>query len=111
MADTFGSLLDLFKNLAVSKAYGEPVNLGGQTVVPVALVSFGFGGGSEGDSASGQGGSGGGGGGIVIPLGVYTNNNGRTAFRPNTIATLACLVPLVAVTGAAVRRAITAARK
>ncbi|GAB5077990.1 hypothetical protein [Arthrobacter sp. AD-310] len=107
MADTFESLVDAFRNFAVSRAYGEPVNLGGQEVVPVALVSFGFGGGSE----SGQGGSGGGGGGTVIPLGVYTSNNGRTVFRPNTIATLACLVPLVAVTGAAVRRAITAARK
>lgn len=99
--------MDVFRNFAVSRAYGEPVNLGGQDVVPVALVSFGFGGGSE----SEQGGSGGGGGGTVIPLGVYTHINGRTVFRPNTIATLACLVPLVAVTGAAVRRAITAARK
>jgi uncharacterized spore protein YtfJ len=111
MADTFGSLQDLFKDLGVSRAYGEPINFGGQTVVPVALVSFGLGGGSEGGSEPGQAGSGGGGGGTVIPLGVYTNNNGRTVFRPNTIATLACLVPLVAVTGAAVRRAIAAARK
>lgn len=107
MADTFGSLLDIFKNLAVSRAYGEPVNLGGQEVLPVALVSFGFGGGSE----SEQGGSGGGGGGTVIPLGVYTTSNGRTVFRPNTVAVLACLVPLVAVAGTAVRRAITASRK
>lgn len=107
MADTFGSLLDLFKNLAVSRAYGEPVNIGGQTVVPVALVSFGFGGGTESD----QGGSGGGGGGTVIPLGVYTSVNGRTVFQPNTIATLACMVPLVAAAGTAVRRAIKAARR
>ncbi|WP_411375693.1 hypothetical protein ACLH0K_04790 [Arthrobacter sp. MPF02] len=81
--------------------------MGGQEIVPVALVSFGFGGGSE----SGEGASGGGGGGVVIPLGVYTSSNGRTVFRPNTIATLAGLVPLVTVAGATVRRAITAARK
>lgn len=107
MADTFASLVDTFKNVGVTRAYGTPVNVGGQEVIPVALVSFGFGGGSE----PGDGASGGGGGGMVIPVGVYTTVNGQTVFQPNTLALFACLVPLVAVTGTAVRRAIAAARK
>ncbi|HJW01547.1 MAG TPA: hypothetical protein VJ617_20845 [Arthrobacter sp.] len=106
MADTFSNLVDTFKNVGVSRAYGDPVQLGGQEVIPVALVSFGFGGGNEGDGGA----SGGGGGGMVLPLGVYRNVGGDVAFRPNTVVMLACLVPLVAVLGAAVRRVIRAAR-
>lgn len=107
MPDTLSSLADSFKNMGVARAYGTPVNVGGEDIVPVALVSFGFGGGTESD----QGASGGGGGGFVVPLGVYRTVNGRTAFRPNTIVTLVCLVPLVSVTGAALRKALLAARK
>ncbi|MEC5191013.1 MULTISPECIES: hypothetical protein [unclassified Arthrobacter] len=107
MADTLASIADTFKNMGVSTAYGERVNVGGEEIVPVALVWFGFGGGSE----SERGPSGGGGGGAVLPLGVYRTVNGRAVFEPNTIATLVCLVPLVSVAGRAVRRAIAAARK
>ncbi|NUP58339.1 MAG: hypothetical protein HOQ06_02525, partial [Pseudarthrobacter sp.] len=64
-----------------------------------------------GGSESDQGASGGGGGGLVLPLGVYVTENGRPVFRPNTIAVLACLVPLVGAAGVALRRAIVAARK
>lgn len=107
MADTFASLTDTFKNMGVARAYGTPVTVGGEEIVPVALVSFGFGGGTE----SEQGASGGGGGGFVVPLGVYRTVNGRAAFRPNTIATLVCLIPLVTAAGAAVRKTLRAARK
>lgn len=106
MTDTFSNLVDTFKNVGVTRAYGTPVQLGGQEVIPVALVSFGFGGGNEGD----DGASGGGGGGMVLPLGVYRNVGGDVAFRPNTVVTLVCLVPLVSVLGAAIRRAIRAAK-
>ncbi|KRE89904.1 hypothetical protein [Arthrobacter sp. Soil764] len=107
MADTLASLADSFKNMGVARAYGPPLNLGGEEIVPVALVSFGFGGGTE----SEQGASGGGGGGFVVPLGVYRTVNGHATFRPNTIATLVCLVPLVSVAGAAIRKALRVARK
>lgn len=110
MADTFSTLVDTFKNVGVSRAYGAPVQLGGQEVIPVALVSFGFGGGAEGETGNGPGGSGGGGGGMVLPLGVYRNVGGDVAFRPNTVVTLVLLVPLISVLGAAVRRAIRAAK-
>lgn len=106
MADTFSSLVETFKNVGVSKAYGEPVQVGGEEVIPVALVSFGFGGGGE----PGDGASGGGGGGFVLPLGVYRKIGGNASFRPNTVVTLVCLVPVIGVLGAAVRGAIRAAR-
>lgn len=107
MSDTFSSLVDSFKNVGVSRAYGPPVQIGGEEILPVAVASFGFGGGSEG---TGQGASGGGGGGVVLPLGVYRNVGGQLAFRPNTIALLVCLVPVVSAVGIAVRGAIRAAK-
>ncbi len=108
MADTFSSLIEAFKNVGVSKAYGSPVQLGGEEVIPVALVSFGFGGGWE---EGQEGASGGGGGGMVIPLGVYRKTGDRVAFRPNTVVALMCLVPVISATGAAVRKAIRASKK
>lgn len=106
MSDSFSSFVDTFKNIGVTKAYGTAVQVGGEEIVPVALVWFGFGGGGE----PGDGASGGGGGGMVLPLGVYASAGGRAAFRPNTVVTLLCLVPVIAVVGSAVRGAIRAAR-
>jgi hypothetical protein len=107
MANTFASLVETFKNVGVSKAYGSPVQLGGEEIIPVALVSFGFGGGGE---AGQEGASGGGGGGMVLPLGVYRKVGGKVVFRPNTVVALVCLVPLISAAGAAVRKAIRAAK-
>lgn len=107
MADTFASLIESFKNIGVSRAYGAPVQLGGEEVIPVAMVSFGFGGGGE---AGQEGASGGGGGGMVLPLGVYRNVGGQVSFRPNTVVALVCLVPVITALGGAVRRAIRAAK-
>ena len=106
MSATFSSLVETFKNVGVSKAYGEPIQVGGEEVIPVALVSFGFGGGGE----PGEGASGGGGGGFVLPLGVYRKVEGHAVFRPNTVVTLVCLVPVIATLGAAVRGAIRAVK-
>lgn len=108
MADTFASLIEAFKNVGVSRAYGSPLQLGGEEVIPVALVSFGFGGGWE---EGQEGASGGGGGGMVIPLGVYRKVGNQVAFRPNTVVTLLCLAAVTSTAGAAVRKAIRAAKK
>jgi len=107
MADTFASLIESFKNMGVARAYGTPVQLGGEEVIPVAMVSFGFGGGDE---TGPEGASGGGGGGMVLPLGVYRNVGGQVSFRPNTVVALFCLVPVITALGGAVRRAIRAAK-
>jgi uncharacterized spore protein YtfJ len=118
MADAFSSLVETFRNVGVARAYGAPVQIGGEELIPVALVSFGFGGGGdsgpEGATASADGG-GGGGGGFVLPLGAYlTNGQGRVVFRANTLAVLAGLVPVVCAVGMSVRgvlKAVTASRR
>jgi uncharacterized spore protein YtfJ len=95
MPDAFSSLVETFKNVAVSKAYGPAVQVAGEELIPVALVSFGFGGGSDPEAGDGNGAAGGGGS-FVLPLGVYCRGHGgHVVFRPNTIALLAGMVPLV----------------
>ena len=47
---------------------------------------------------------------MVLPLGVYRNVGGQVSFRPNTVVALFCLVPVISVVGAAVRKAIRAAK-
>lgn len=85
------NLAETFRATAVAKSYGEPVQVGGETLMPVALVQAGFGGGGDAD-----GDGGGGGGGVVIPLGVYAGRDGGPAvFRPNPIVLIAALTPIV----------------
>ncbi|WP_426977646.1 hypothetical protein ACQCSU_00620 [Pseudarthrobacter sp. O4] len=98
----------------MARAYGAAVQVDGEELVPVALVSFGFGGGSEagGTAAADGGASGGGGGGFVLPLGVYCRGgSGHVVFRPNTIALLAGLAPLVCAVGFSVRGVIRTLRR
>ncbi len=121
MSNLVAGLADSFRSFGVARAYGDPVSIGDQTVIPVALVQYGFGGGgadadakppsrpaesSGGGAPSDTGsagvavGGGGGGGGIVIPLGVYSKNaSGLMVFRPNTLAIAMCLIPAIGVTG------------
>jgi uncharacterized spore protein YtfJ len=123
-------LADQFRTFGVARAYGEPVRLGDETVVPVALVQYGFGGGGgqgyrhgggqaadeDAPDAGGSGrqggeGGGGGGGGIVLPVGVLARGrNGRAVFRPNPLAALLCLVPVLWAGGHAVARVAKALR-
>lgn len=110
MAEAFASLAEAFKNVGVSRAYGPAVQIAGEEIIPVALVTFGFGGGSS-PEAGGEGAAGGGGGGCVLPLGVYgPGKGGGVVFRPNTIAVLAGLVPLVCAIGFSVRGIIRTVR-
>jgi hypothetical protein len=101
-------------------AYGDRITLGGQEIVPVALVAFGFGGGEghgidelpDGDTAPirrGEG-SGGGGGGCAVPIGAYVGGPAGLSFRPNPIALIAASVPLASAVGWALRQIITASR-
>jgi uncharacterized spore protein YtfJ len=101
-------------------AYAETITLGGQEVVPVALVGFGFGGGQgqdideqpEGGTAPvrrGEG-SGGGGGGCAVPIGAYVAGPDGLTFRPNPVTLLAVAVPLVAAVGWALAQIINASR-
>ena len=117
MTEALSSLAETFKNVGVTRAYGTAVKVDGEELVPVALVSFGFGGGGNSDAesadAAGPGSTaGGGGGGFVLPLGVYCRNrSGHVAFRPNPIALLATLVPLVCAVGITTRGILRTLRR
>lgn len=110
-------LADTVSTVGVHSAYGEPVEIDGTTILPVAMTSYGFGAGeadAHGDAVDGEGsgeGSGGGGGGCSAPLGAYLTRDGVTRFEPNTIALLAVGIPLVWVTGRALARLIRALKR
>jgi uncharacterized spore protein YtfJ len=76
----------------VKTVYGDPIERGAVTIIPVAKILYGFGGG-EGDK-NGQGGAGGGGGMKVTPIGYIELKNGETKFRPirDSAATIALMV-------------------
>ena len=95
--------------IGVRSAYGDPVQIEGVTIVPVALVQYGFGGGGEGDDPEGA--AGGGGGGMAIPIGAYVKSGGAARFEPNVISLLAVGIPFVWVSGKAVARIIRALKR
>ncbi|WP_419819106.1 hypothetical protein [Glaciibacter flavus] len=115
MTNLVTQLADSAKDFGVQAAYGDPVELGGSTIIPVALVWYGFGGGSV-DEATGDSklatmkgiGSGGGGGGYSVPIGAYISRGGITRFDPNIIALLAVGIPFVASAGWALKKVIRA---
>lgn len=74
---------DLGEHASVRPVYGEPIEVGRKTIVPVARVAYGFGrGGSEAEDGAdddGTGEGGGGGGGVSVrPVGVVEISDGET---------------------------------
>lgn len=113
MAHLTKQIADTLTQVGVHSAYGDPVELGDATIMPVACTSFGFGAGEAGGGAEGaQGeGSGGGGGGVAVPVGAYVSRDGVTRFEPNIIALLVVGVPFVCVAGRALARVIRALKR
>ncbi|MGE5567810.1 MAG: spore germination protein GerW family protein [Rhodospirillales bacterium] len=66
---------------SVKNVYGEAVQSGGKTVIPVAKIGYGFGGGTGGRE-EGRGGSGAGGGVGARPAGVFEISEAGTRFIP-----------------------------
>lgn len=93
-------------SIGVKSAYGEPQDLDGIRVVPVALTWSGFGGGAD---EAGNGG--GGGGGWSIPVGAYIRRGDDLRFEPNLISLLAVAIPFVWVAGRALSRVIRVLKK
>ncbi|RRJ86059.1 hypothetical protein EG850_10050 [Gulosibacter macacae] len=87
--------------LGVKLAYGERIELGNEQVVPVAMWA---GGGGQGVDDHNQSGSGFGG--VSVPVGVYVSDAYGVRFRPNLIALVCAVTPLVWVTSRAVIRLI-----
>ena len=104
-------LAETIKSFGVSAVYGEPLDVEGTTVVPVAFVAYGFGGGgaASGDDQDGDGG--GGGGGYTLPIGAYVGDSLGVRFQPNTVALLAVGIPFVWATGKALSRIVRALKK
>lgn len=99
-------------SFGVKSAYGEPQDVDGVSITPVALTMSGFAGGAGGGSGDGDGnGEGGTGGGISIPLGVYVTREEGLRFEPNLVTLLAVGIPFVCVTGRALARVIRALKK
>jgi hypothetical protein len=120
MANLIEKLAESVPSWGAKLAYGEKTTVGGQDLVPVALVGFGFGGG-EGSSempGDGQGpmgmgageGRGGGGGGYSVPIGAYVGGPDGLQFRPNVIALMVVAVPVVTAAGLALAQIIRAFR-
>lgn len=105
------NLADKLSSMGVRTAYGEPLDVDGRTLIPVAAVWTGFGGGSS--EQHGTEGHGGGGGSIVWPLGVYLKDpqTGVVAFKPNTVSLLAVATPAIWATGVALRGVIKTLRR
>ena len=100
--------LELGKQTAsfgVRSAYGDPVDVDGVSVTPVALTMTGFAGGS---ADQGEGGTGGG---VAVPLGVYVRREEGLRFEPNLVTLLAVAIPFVWVAGRALSRIIRALKK
>jgi uncharacterized spore protein YtfJ len=118
MANLIEKLAETVPSWGAKVAYGEKTTVGGEEIIPVALVGFGFGGGEgsgetpEGGSApAGKGeGSGGGGGGYAVPIGAYVGGVDGLRFRPNTIALIVVSVPLVSAAGMAIAAIIRATK-
>lgn len=114
MANLTKQLADTVTSVGVHSAYGEPIDVDGTTVMPVALSAYGFGAGEgagEGSDIGAGEGSGGGGGGVAIPVGSYVTRDGRTRFEPNIIALLVVGTPFVCFAGRALARIIRALKK
>jgi len=67
---------------SVKNVYGEAIQSGGKTVIPVARIGYGFGGGTGGRAEESRGGSGAGGGVGARPAGVFEISEAGTRFIP-----------------------------
>jgi uncharacterized spore protein YtfJ len=100
------------KAAGVKSVYGDPIDLDGITLIPVALAYFGFGAGGDGGDDKGEHeAGGGGGGGFSVPFGAYVRDREGVRFQPNFITLLAVAIPFVWVAGRAWGRVIRALKK
>lgn len=108
MANIVTLLADKVRPVGVSTNYGEPVEVGDQTLIPVSVSWFGFGGGGGDD----ENGGGGGGGGASAPVGAYVRRPGKDlVFEPNPISLIVVAIPFVWVAGRVLRKLVRALKK
>lgn len=105
MPDNAAARGEQVASFGVKSAYGQPHDVGGESVTPVALTFTGFGA-SASELDNGSEGIG-----IAVPFGVYVNREEGVRFEPNIITLLAVAIPFVCVTGRALTRIIRALKK
>lgn len=72
---------DLRKSASVESVYGDAIEVGDLTMIPVARIAYGFGGGfGSGDESDAEEGGGVGGGVSARPVGVVEVSDGQTRF-------------------------------
>ncbi len=89
-------------------AQGEPIEMGGTTIVPIALTSYGSFGSRHDSGAEEDGGSTAG---FSVPMGAYVTRDGYTRFEPNLVSLIAVGIPFVCVAGRALARVVKALKK
>jgi uncharacterized spore protein YtfJ len=105
MTNVAQAMAETVRSRGVQLAYGDPLQVGDATMLPIALVSYGFGGGGD------VGNGGGGGGGVAIPLGVYVTRGTSTRFHPNPVALIGVLTPALFALGRTVALIVKAGRR
>ena len=86
--DLFGRVSEIHQRASAKTVFGEPIQVNGRTVIPVARVQYGFGFGAGRDKETEEGeeefkeGGGGGGGLSVRPIAVLEITDKETKMKP-----------------------------
>jgi hypothetical protein len=107
MTNIVTQIADKVRPVGVASNYGDPVEVGDSTLIPVSVNWYGFGGGSDADEAGG-----GGGGAVSLPVGAYVRRPGQDlVFEPNVISRLTVSIPVIWVAGKVLVKLIRALKK
>ncbi|MDH3708023.1 MAG: sporulation protein [Acidimicrobiia bacterium] len=82
LEQVFASVSEARDAASVRRVYGEPYELDGVTLIPVARIASAGGGGGGNDPAEGDGGYGSGYALAATPVGVYEVRDGEVSWRP-----------------------------
>jgi uncharacterized spore protein YtfJ len=107
MTNLVTQIADKVRPVGVTSNYGDPVEVGDSTLIPVSVGWYGFGAGGD-DDANG----GGGGGAVSLPVGAYVRRPGQDlAFEPNLISLLTVSIPVIWVAGKVLTKLVRALKK
>lgn len=97
--------------VGVARAVGDPVDVGGGTLVPVAIVAYAFGGGGDAGEGDGDGAGGAGGSAFVWPVGAYVGDAHGVRFRGNPVLWGVVAAPVLLAAGIGAALVVRSARR